>query len=51
MVRGYLVFRDIEGKLDVLRVECGRCQRKGRALNRRLKKVFGKPFPLQMLFL
>ena len=30
MARTYLVFADIEGKLDVLRVECGRCQRKGR---------------------
>jgi len=30
MARGYLVFGDIEGKLDVLRVECARCQRKGR---------------------
>ena len=23
--RGYLVFGDIEGKLDVLRVECTKC--------------------------
>jgi hypothetical protein len=30
MVRGYLTFGDIEGKLDVLRVECTRCDRKGR---------------------
>jgi hypothetical protein len=30
MARTYLVFGDIEGKLDVLRVECGPCQRKGR---------------------
>ena len=30
MARGYLVFGDIEGKLDVLRVECTRCDRKGR---------------------
>jgi hypothetical protein len=29
MSRGYLVFGDIEGKLDVLRVECTRCPRKG----------------------
>jgi hypothetical protein len=28
--RTYLVFGDIEGKLDMLRVECTRCQRKGR---------------------
>jgi hypothetical protein len=30
MARTYLVFGDIDGKLDVLRVECARCQRKGR---------------------
>jgi hypothetical protein len=30
MARGYLTFGDIEGKLDVLRVECTRCDRKGR---------------------
>ena len=30
MARTYLVFGDIEGKLDVLRVECTRCDRKGR---------------------
>ena len=30
MARTYLVFGDIEGKLNVLRVECGRCGRKGR---------------------
>jgi hypothetical protein len=29
MARTYLVFGDIEGKLDVLRVECIRCDRKG----------------------
>ena len=28
--RTYLVFGDIEGKLDMLRVEYTRCQRKGR---------------------
>jgi hypothetical protein len=26
MARTYLIFGDIESKLDVLRVECGRCQ-------------------------
>jgi|ERR1700737_3532009 hypothetical protein len=36
MARTYLVFGDIEGKLDVLRVECARCQRKGRYRVRRL---------------
>jgi hypothetical protein len=28
--RSYLIFSDIEGKLDVLRVECTKCARKGR---------------------
>jgi hypothetical protein len=30
MSRAYLVFGDIEGKVDVLRVECTKCARKGR---------------------
>jgi len=30
MPRTYLIFGDIEGKLDVLRVECRKCTRKGR---------------------
>src|SRR5262249_7915429 len=30
MPRTYLIFGDIEGKLDVLRVECNKCGRKGR---------------------
>ena len=30
MARTYLVFGDIQGKLDVLRVECTKCDRKGR---------------------
>ena len=30
MPRTYLIFGDIEGKLDVLRVECTKCDRKGR---------------------
>src|SRR5262245_16514851 len=30
MARDFLVFGDIQGKLDVLRVECTRCDRKGR---------------------
>ena len=30
MARGYLTFGDIEGKLDVLCVECTKCDRKGR---------------------
>jgi hypothetical protein len=28
MARTYLIFGDIEGKLDVLRVECTKCDRK-----------------------
>jgi hypothetical protein len=30
MPRSYLIFGDIEGKLDVLRVECTKYDRKGR---------------------
>jgi hypothetical protein len=30
MPRAYLIFGDIGGKLDVLRVECTKCDRKGR---------------------
>ena len=30
MARDFLIFGDIQGKLDVLRVECTRCGRKGR---------------------
>jgi hypothetical protein len=29
-MRTYLIFGDIEGKLDVLNVECTKCARKGR---------------------
>jgi hypothetical protein len=36
MPRTYLIFGDIEGKLDVLRVECTKCARKGRYSVRRL---------------
>ena len=42
MVRGYLVFGDIEGKLNVLRVECGRCGRKGRYNVRGLIEKYGR---------
>jgi hypothetical protein len=34
--RTYLIFGDIEGKLDVLRVECTKCARKGRYSVRKL---------------
>jgi hypothetical protein len=33
MSREYLIFGDIEGKLAILRVECTRCERKGRHLS------------------
>jgi len=42
MARSYLIFGHIEGKLDVLRVECGRCQRKGRHSVRRLIEKYGR---------
>jgi hypothetical protein len=38
MARTYLVFDDIEGKLDVLRVECTKCDRKGRYHVHKLEK-------------
>jgi hypothetical protein len=41
-MRTYLVFADIEGKLDVLRVECGRCGRKGRYSVHRLIEKYGR---------
>jgi hypothetical protein len=40
--RTYLVFGDIEGKLDVLRVECTKCARKGRYSVRRLIEKYGR---------
>jgi hypothetical protein len=42
MGRGYLVFGDIEGKLDVLRIECTRCPRKGSYSVRRLVAQHGR---------
>jgi hypothetical protein len=30
MARGYVIFGDLDGKLDVLRVECTKCTRAGR---------------------
>ena len=42
MARTYLVFGDIEGKLDVLRVECTKCARKGRYSVRRLIEKYGR---------
>jgi hypothetical protein len=42
MLRGYLTFGDIEGKLDVLRVECTKCDRKGRYHVHRLVEKYGR---------
>ena len=42
MARSYLVFGDIEGKLNMLRVECTRCPRKGRYNVRRLIEKYGR---------
>jgi len=36
MPRTYIIFGDIEGKLDVLRVECNKCGRNGRYQVRKL---------------
>src|SRR5215831_2262322 len=43
--RAYLDFGDIEGKLDVLLVECTKCARKGRYSVRRLIEKYGWPAP------
>src|SRR5262245_6257546 len=40
--RTYLVFGDIEGKLDTLRVECTKCPRKGRYRVRKLIEKYGR---------
>jgi hypothetical protein len=40
--RGYLIFGDIEGKLDVLRVECTRYERKGGYSVARLIEKYGR---------
>jgi hypothetical protein len=42
MARTYLLFGDIEGKLDVLRVECTKCPRKGRYGVPRLIEKYGR---------
>jgi hypothetical protein len=41
--RAYLVFGDIEGKLDVLRVECTKCSRRGVYYVYRLIEKYGRP--------
>jgi len=40
--RAYLIFGDIENKLDLLRVECTKCARKGRYSVRRLIEKYGR---------
>ena len=40
--QSYLIFRDIEGKLDVLSVECTKCARKGRYSVSRLIEKYGR---------
>ena len=40
--RTYLIFGDIEGKLDVLRVECTTCERKGRYSVAKLIAKYGR---------
>jgi hypothetical protein len=42
MPRTYLIFGDIEGKLDVLRVECTKCDRKGRYHVHKLIERYGR---------
>jgi hypothetical protein len=42
MPRTYLIFGDIEGKLDVLCVECTKCDRRGRYHVARLIEVYGR---------
>jgi hypothetical protein len=42
MARDYLTFGDVEGKLDVLRVECTRCNRKGRYSVAKLIEKYGQ---------
>jgi hypothetical protein len=39
--RTYLIFGHIEGKLDVLRVECTKCDRKGRYHVHKLIEKYG----------
>jgi len=42
MSRTYLLFGDIEDKLDVLRVECTKCARKGRYSVAKLIEKYGR---------
>jgi hypothetical protein len=42
MTRTYLTFGDIEGKLEMLLVECSRCPRKGRYSVAKLIERYGR---------
>jgi hypothetical protein len=42
VTRTYLTFGDIEGKLEMLRVECTKCPRKGRYNVARLIEKYGQ---------
>jgi hypothetical protein len=42
MARGFLTFRDLDGKLDVLCVECTKCDRKGRYHVHKLVEKYGR---------
>ena len=42
MPRTYVIFGDIEGKLDVLCVECTKCSRKGRYRVAKLIEKYGR---------
>jgi hypothetical protein len=42
MPRTYLIFGDIDGKLDVLNVQCTKCAREGRYHVQRLIEVYGR---------
>jgi hypothetical protein len=47
-MRTYLTFGDLAGKLDVLRIECTRCPRKGRYSVARLIAQHGRPGNMTM---
>jgi hypothetical protein len=48
MSRSYVVFCGVEGKLDVLHVECRRCQRKGRYSVAKLIERYGRKGNMMM---
>jgi hypothetical protein len=47
MARDYLAFGDIEGKLDMLDVECTKCERKGRYSVAKLIARYGREGNMQ----